>query len=56
MRMTARLIQTGFLSAVMAVLSSFASLALAEADSGQDPQQLVADTIDRLVDRPRSRV
>lgn len=35
----------------MAVLSSFAPLALAEADSGQDPQQLVADTIDQLVDR-----
>ena len=51
MRMTARLIQIGFLSAVLAVLSPFAPLALAEADGGQDPQQLVADTIDQLVDR-----
>ncbi len=51
MRTTASPIRIGFLSAVMAVLSSFASLALAEADSGQDPQQLVADTIDQLVDR-----
>ena len=51
MRMTARLIQIGFLSAVLAVLSPFARLALAEADNGQDPQQLVADTIDQLVDR-----
>jgi phospholipid transport system substrate-binding protein len=49
--MTARLIQIGFLSAVLAVLSPFARLALAEADNGQDPQQLVADTIDQLVDR-----
>jgi phospholipid transport system substrate-binding protein len=49
--MTARLIQIGFLSAVLAVLSPFAPLALAEPDSGQDPQQLVADTIDQLVDR-----
>jgi phospholipid transport system substrate-binding protein len=49
--MTARLLQIGFLSAVMAVLSSFAPLALAETSSGQDPQQLVADTIDQLVDR-----
>jgi phospholipid transport system substrate-binding protein len=49
--MTARLIQIGFLSAVLAVLSPFAPLALAEADGGQDPQQLVADTIDQLVDR-----
>mgnify|MGYP002067334057 FL=1 len=49
--MTARLIQIGFLSAVLAVLSPVAPLALAEADGGQDPQQLVADTIDQLVDR-----
>ena len=49
--MTARLIQIGFLSAVLAVLSPLAPLALAEPDSGQDPQQLVADTIDQLVDR-----
>ena len=51
MGMTARLIQIGFLSAVLAVLSPVAPLALAEADGGQDPQQLVADTIDQLVDR-----
>jgi phospholipid transport system substrate-binding protein len=49
--MTARLIKIGFLSAMLAVLSPFAPLALAEAGSGQDPQQLVADTIDQLVDR-----
>lgn len=36
---------------MMAVLSSFVPVALAEAGSGQDPQQLVADTIDQLVDR-----
>ena len=35
----------------MAVLSPFAPLALAETGIGQDPQQLVADTIDQLVDR-----
>ena len=49
--MTARLIQIVLLSAVMAVLSPFAPLALAETGIGQDPQQLVADTIDQLVDR-----
>ena len=49
--MTARLIQIGLLSAVVAVLSPVAPLALAETGIGQDPQQLVADTIDQLVDR-----
>jgi len=49
--MTARLIQIGFFSAVVAVLWPFVPLALAETGSGQDPQQLVADTIDQLVDR-----
>jgi len=40
-----------FLSAVLAVLSSFAHVALAETSVSEDPQQLVANTINELVDR-----
>jgi phospholipid transport system substrate-binding protein len=48
---TARTIWIGFLSAALAVLSSFAQAALAETSASEDPQRLVADTIDQLVDR-----
>ncbi|UCE76394.1 MAG: ABC transporter substrate-binding protein [Gammaproteobacteria bacterium] len=39
------------MSAVLALLSPFAQVALAETSPGEDPQRLVADTIDQLVDR-----
>lgn len=51
MMMTAPIIRIGFLSAVLALLSPFAQVALAETSPGEDPQRLVADTIDQLVDR-----
>jgi phospholipid transport system substrate-binding protein len=51
MMMTAPMIRIGFLSAVLALLSPFAQVALAETSPGEDPQRLVADTIDQLVDR-----
>jgi len=49
--MTVPIIRIGFLSAVLALLSPFAQVALAETSPGEDPQRLVADTIDQLVDR-----
>jgi phospholipid transport system substrate-binding protein len=51
MMMTAPIIRIGFLSAILALLSPFAQVALAETSPGEDPQRLVADTIDQLVDR-----
>ena len=51
MIMTARIIQVGLLSALLALLSLVAHAALAETNAGEDPQRLVAETIDQLVDR-----
>jgi phospholipid transport system substrate-binding protein len=51
MMMTAPILRIGFLSAILALLSPFAQVALAETSPGEDPQRLVADTIDQLVDR-----
>ena len=48
---TARTLWIGFLSAVLAVASSFAQAALADPSIGEDPQRLVAETIDELIDR-----
>ncbi len=51
MMSTARTLWIGFLSAVLAVASSFAQAALADPSIGEDPQRLVAETIDELIDR-----
>ena len=51
MMLVARTFRIGFLSTVLAVVSSFAQAALAEPGVGEDPQRLVADTINQLVDR-----
>lgn len=51
MMVNARILWIGFLTAMLAVLSAFAQAALAEPGLGEDPQQLVAETIDQLIDR-----
>ena len=51
MMSTARPLWIAFLSAVLAVASSFARAALAEPSVAEDPQRLVAETIDELIDR-----
>jgi len=48
MMLTMRTLRIGFLSTVLTVM---ASLAQAEPSASEDPQRLVADTIDQLIDR-----
>jgi phospholipid transport system substrate-binding protein len=48
---TARTIWIGFLAALVALLSGLAQAALAETSASEDPQRLVADTINELIDR-----
>jgi phospholipid transport system substrate-binding protein len=49
--LTTRTISVGFLFAALAVLGSFTQAALAETSVSEDPQRLVVDTINQLIDR-----
>ena len=55
MTLTIRTLQIGFLATVLTLLVSFAQATLAESGIDEDPQRLVADTIDELIDRLKEK-